>query len=355
VFPEIHPPALDIPTAVRLVREIYGLDASATSLPSERDQNFLLTTADDDRYVLKISNVAERRLMLEAQNAAMTHVARRVSFCPRVLPTRAGGLIGRTDEAEGGQRLAAPRGGVLDDGAHWVRLVTYLPGEPLAKAVTRSSLLLENVGRAVGQLDRALAGFDHPALCRAFHWNLANAASVIREYLPLVEPERYRQLIARVSRVPLRTLEVSDTFRCSAVHHDANDWNVLVDGDAVTGIIDFGDMVHGWTIADPAVAGAYAMLGASPPLDAFADVVRGYHAEHPLRVAEVGALWDLAILRLCMSACIAAWQLRQRPDDRYLAISQEPIRRTLGIVARIPTADARKAVKAACSEPSRRA
>jgi hypothetical protein len=34
-----------------------------------------------------------------------------------------------------------------------------------------------------------------------------------------------------------------------------------------------------------------------------------------------------------MSACIAAWQQQQRPDDDYLAVSQEPIRRTMPALA----------------------
>jgi len=43
----------------------------------------------------------------------------------------------------------------------------------------------------------------------------------------------------------------------------------------------------------------------------------------------------LACLRLCMSACIAAWQQAQRAGDEYLAVSQQPIRRTLPALAAI--------------------
>src|SRR4026207_2148238 len=34
--------------AARLARELYGLEAAASTLPSERDQNFLLTSAAGD-------------------------------------------------------------------------------------------------------------------------------------------------------------------------------------------------------------------------------------------------------------------------------------------------------------------
>jgi len=56
-------------------------------------------------------------------------------------------------------------------------------------------------------------------------------------------------------------------------------------------------------------------------------------------------VFPLAMLRLCMSACIAAWQQQQRPDDDYLAVSQEPIRRTLPAIAAIPPSVAARVVR----------
>ena len=53
-------PGFDNAGAVRLARELYRLDAAASPLPSERDQNFLLTTTAGERFVLKIANAAER-------------------------------------------------------------------------------------------------------------------------------------------------------------------------------------------------------------------------------------------------------------------------------------------------------
>ena len=106
-------PRFDLAGAARLARELYALDASASLLHSERDQNFLLATRAGDRYVLKAANATENRAMLEAQNAAMAHVAERVTFCPRVLPTIAGDTIG-----------------IAPDSGHLVRIVTYLDGIP---------------------------------------------------------------------------------------------------------------------------------------------------------------------------------------------------------------------------------
>ena len=323
-------PRLDLDGAARLARELYGLDASPSILPSERDQNFLLTTAGGDRSVLKVSNRTEQRAMLDAQNGAMRHVARRVTCCQRVLPTVDGELIGITPE----------RG-------HLVRLVTYLGGVPLAEIAPRPPELFDSLGRTLGRLDAALADFDHPAIHRDFHWDVANASRVIEEHVPLIGDEDQRTLVRRVSGAALDWIAPRQTaFRRAAIHNDANDWKVLVsDVSDTISIIDFGDMVHSWTVADPAVACAYAVLDVSSPLEAAAAIVSGYHAEHPLRDEEIAAVFPLATLRLCMSACIAAWQRAQRPDDEYLAISQAPIQRTLPRLSDISLSVAEQALR----------
>ena len=333
----LQAPRFNAAGAELLARELYGAAGSASPLPSERDQNFLLTTTAGDRYVLKIANGGENRAMLEAQNAAMAHVAPRVGFCPRVVPARSGDTIALTP-----------------DGHHFIRLVTYLDGVPLAKAAPRTPALFENLGRAVGQLDAALADFDHPAIHRDFHWDLVNAGGIVREHIRIV-PGGLRVLVADATVAALQALDaIGKALRQSAVHHDANDWNVLVDAPpagggspGIAGIIDFGDMVYSWTVADPAVAAAYAMLDAPDPIASVAAVAAGYHRAYPLREEELAALFPLAVLRLCMSVAIAAWQQRQRPGDDYLGVSQEPIRRTLPALAAIDQAAAAQAIREA--------
>ena len=325
-------PRLTADEAVHLARTWYGLEAAASPLPSERDQNFLLVTAAGARFVLKIANATEAIASLEAQNAAMAHVAARSDACPRVVPATTGEMIVR-----------------LPGSPHLVRLVTYLAGTPLAEHPRRSTSLLEDLGRRLGEIDSALAGFDHPAVHRDFHWDLANADRIVRDYLPLVADPTLRALVEKLSaRAWAAVAARKPWLRRGVVHNDANDWNVLVEGERVCGIIDFGDMLVSWTAAEPAVAAAYAVLDADDPLATAASVVRGYHRAYPLADEEIAAMFPLVCLRLCMSACIAGWQQQQRPDDEYLGRSQEPIRRTLPALAAIDYAEAEAALRAAC-------
>jgi 4-aminobutyrate aminotransferase-like enzyme/Ser/Thr protein kinase RdoA (MazF antagonist) len=331
-------PRLEAATAIALARDLYGVDASASPLPSERDQNFLLQTSSGERFVLKIANATEPREILEAQNAAMQHVAA-LQLCPQVRPTLDGREIAQT-----------PAG-------HFVRLLTWLPGVPLGEVAARPERLLEDLGTRLGRLSRTLAGFDHPAIHRHFYWDLSRGFEIVREYSLLIEDPSLRGFIRRVTGyIAARDGQRMATLRRSAVHGDANDFNVLVNGPdvtAVTGLIDFGDMVHSWTVAEPAIAIAYAVLDRADPLAAASALVRGYDAVNALTDDELGVLFGLVQLRLCVSACVAAHQQRQRPDDEYLSISQAPIQRTLPVLAAIHPDAAEDTLRAACGRAPR--
>lgn len=263
-------------------------------MPSERDQNFLLTDDSGQQFVLKVANPAESRVFLEAQNAVLDYLSERVSFCPRV--------IGEMAEFEG----------------HFVRLVTYLPGEPLAETKPHTRGLLTDLGEKIGQLSRALADFDHPAVHRDFHWDLANGNRILNEYAPLIADAHLRGLVLKCRFAPATEL------RRSVIHGDANDYNVLVDPESMTvsGLIDFGDMVYSYTVGDLAIALAYVVLGGGDPRD----VIDGYTSEFELLDEEREALWPLVRLRLAMSVCIAAYQQQRQPENEYLGISQRAIK-----------------------------
>lgn len=268
-----------------------------TRLPSERDQNFLVTDDSGQQFVLKIANPSESRAFLEAQNAVMDYLSERVPFCQRV--------IGEITEVEG--RLA--------------RLVTYLPGVPLAEIKPHTPGLLHDLGQKLGQLSRALADFDCPAVHRDFQWDLANGNRIINQYASLIEDADLRTLVLKCRYEPETEL------RRSVIHGDANDYNVLVDPESMTvsGLIDFGDMVYSYTVGDLAIALAYVVLGEGEPRD----VIVGYTNEFGLLEEEREALWPLVRLRLAMSVCLAAHQRRLHPENEYLGISQRAIEKTL--------------------------
>jgi len=301
-----HAPDFNTASAEAAAEELFGIRGHAQSLPSERDQNFLLTDGAGEKFVLKIANALESRAFLEAQNAVLKHVARRVSFCQSPVGNRSGDEI------------------VTVEG-YSARLVGYLPGVPLAKIQPQSPALLRDFGRKLGQLDQALSDFDHPAVHRDFQWDLANGNRIVDELAPLIEDASLRELVLRCK------VEFKNGLRRSVIHGDANDYNVLVDPEQmiVTGLLDFGDMVYSYTIGELAIAIAYVVLDKTEPHAAADEVIEGYNSEFRLLDEELEMLWPLVRLRLAMSVCIAAHQLRQQPENEYLRISQRSIETSL--------------------------
>jgi 4-aminobutyrate aminotransferase-like enzyme/Ser/Thr protein kinase RdoA (MazF antagonist) len=336
-------PLFDERRAASIARELFGIDARAVRLPSERDQNFLLEPAHGKRLVLKIANAGEDPAMLDAQRTALGHLESYTDCTPRVVRTLTGEALGAVTGPDGRHHLA------------WA--VTHLDGVTLAHEQRRTPALLEDFGRTIGTLRRGLADFDHRAIHRDFYWDLANARRVVGDYRSLIDDTMLATTIdVLMERFDRRIEPLLASLRRAAIHNDLNDHNVLVGGgddlwsrhQRVTGVVDFGDMVHSFAIGDLAVAAAYILLDAPDPLGAAASLVRGHHVESPLEENELAALPGLIALRLCASACIAAEQRRQRPDNAYLDVSQAAIRRTLPALAAIPFGLAEAVFRDAC-------
>jgi Ser/Thr protein kinase RdoA (MazF antagonist) len=308
-----YAPNFSTEQAAKLAEDLYGRSGAARMLPSERDQNFLIAT-ENEKFVLKIANALEQRELLDAQNEVLKHLKSKVSFCPQIVFTTSGESI--THVLTG----TAP---------YYVRLVTYIPGEPLAETVQSGELLFD-LGRTLGKLSRALSDFDHEAFHRNFHWDLANGLRVITEYDVLLADNIVREPLVYFAT------EFENTFAQklarlprTVIHGDANDYNVVVKDQRVAGLIDFGDMVYSYTVGELAVALAYVVLDKPDPLLTASQVVAGYVSEANLNDDELELLWALTLMRLCMSVCMAAFQRKQKPDNAYLDISQQAIRNAL--------------------------
>src|SRR5262245_48660350 len=254
-----YSPGFSFEEATALARDLYGLDVAASALPSERDQNFLLRDRSGGKHVLKIANALEDGALLEAQQQAMARVAERAPRGQRIAPTQSGALLSEIRSASGMR--------------HFVWMVDWLPGVALGDLKRHSPELLRDLGRRVGRIDRALADFDHPAIHRDFHWDLANGLSIVRGSESLIMDAETRKRVGEFAAECERDVApILPRLRKSAIHNDANDYNVIVRagddlhtksqsvigqsvigqsvigqsviGQSVIGLIDFGDMVH---------------------------------------------------------------------------------------------------------------
>ena len=306
-----------------IAKEHFNISGTFKPLPSERDQNFHIRSSNQKEYVLKIANATENFEALDFQNRAMLHVqqhrdlfSKEAGVCPEIISSVSGNTI---------EIIKNPQGH-----GHYVRLLTYLPGKPFAKASPHDAELQNSLGRFLGTLDKALESFDHPAVHREFHWDLGRAPEVIGDLIHMIQEKDKKETIQFLfDRYLNASFPKLKQIRKTVIHNDGNDFNVLVDRpdlwqNMVTGVIDYGDMVYSHTVNELAIACAYAMMNKQDPLATEGNVIAGYHQVYPLKEIEISILFDLICMRLCMSLCHAVHQSSLAPDNEYLIISQKP-------------------------------
>ena len=322
--------AIDEGRASLLARDLYGFVATARALPGEYDDNFHLVAPDGSERVLKVMHPARERSLIDLQSAALEHIAARAPdvTLPRVCRALDGATIAVVEDAGGGRLV-------------W--MLTYVPGRPLAEARPPTGELLRSVGRLLGEMDEALMSFSHPAADRPdLKWDLARAGW-IRDAVHLIPDPLRRAMVERtLDRYEAEVTPALPRLRRSVIHGDANDYNVIV-GDPLrrprpVSVIDLGDMHRGLTVAEPAIAAVYALLGKPDPLAAAASVIRGYHGACALDETEIALLHTLIAARLAVSVTNSA-QMKTRSADPYVTISEAPaweaLERWLGIHPRL--------------------
>ncbi|MCP4425948.1 MAG: phosphotransferase, partial [Chloroflexi bacterium] len=337
-------PRFSIEESQEMARELYGLEATAVSLPSYDDQNFRLTTLSGSEFVLKIASVDTAFDVLDLQNQAMIHLstdrmsADGAKFCPRLCPTLDGEMMVEI----------ADENGI----SFWVRLITFLPGKMLVDTQPHTPELLHEVGRFLGRLDRQFADFFHPAAHYLRDWNIKHAATTIRRYLHEVDDPERRALVERfLTRFETAVLPCLPHLRAQIIHNDGNDYNLIVSPDQSISIVDFGDVIHTVIVAEPAIAAAYIMLDKDDPVAAAAQLIDGYHAAHPLTELEIELLTYLAPIRICVSVVMSNHGQKLEPDNAYLAVTEKPGWEALTKLDAIPVSQIHDAFRCACGLP----
>lgn len=307
-------PELPLADAAALAARLYGIQARAELLTSERDANFRLVAADERAYLLKISNPSDADEVVDLQTACLDHIA-------DVDPARPVPRVLRTLGGTNGDHI------VLSDGRRCaVRLLTYLEGVQ-AKGTARSPAQRVQLGAALAELDLALRDFVHPAASHDLLWNVARADRLAHLVDEIVGDARRRLVRHFMDMFVGKLLPRLARVRAQVIHNDFHLYNVLVAADnpeRVTGIIDFGDMIHAPLVGEVATAAAFQMAEAVDPLAAAAEFVGAYHAILPLLADEQEILADLVTTRHLITVLITEWRSRRYPENHAYIMRHNP-------------------------------
>lgn len=305
-FLTVETPSLPERAIYDYLLQDYGLPGSLARLEGERDQNFRLTEGEGRRWVVKVVNPEEPAAIVDCQLRALLHLEAVDPGLPvpRVRRTLSGATSGRL---------------ATGDGEWQVIVLSYLPGEIIGDR-TLSPAELEGVGALVARLGRALRGFAHPAaLDRALLWDNREVPRLRPHLGAFAKPQEQKTAATVMDRAEAETLPRLAALRAQVIHGDAHPFNVLMDGAALSGVIDFGDILHGPLIQDLANAAADFLRLDQDPAETFAALTRGYRRITPLEDAELELLLPMAEIRLLQTPLIHRIRAEKgTPLDGYL-------------------------------------
>ncbi|UVK88757.1 aminotransferase [Pseudomonas sp. B21-051] len=288
--------------------EHYGLSGTLQALGSQQDLNYRVDS-ERGRFVLKICRGDYALVELQAQNAGLKYLAEYSSVhVPRVIPASNGADL-LSLEADG-------------EPVH-VRLLDYIEGQSLTHLDHLGRDVVAGFGQLCGEMDLALAGFDHPGLQRTLQWDARHASALISHLLPVIQDERQRALIAQAAEQAERRLQpLQDKLPVQAIHMDITDDNAVWQRDAkrhwqLQGVIDFGDLVRTWRITDLSVTCAALLHHAGGDPFVILPAVQAYHAVNPLQHEELLALWPLIVARAAVLVLSGEQQVSIDPGNTY--------------------------------------
>ena len=295
------PPGSIEVSVLECLAESYGINGSLQRLSGE-NLNYLLSTGEGERYVVKIVDDEMPHEVIEMEFEAQEY-AISAGF-PLQLPRIMQNIHGKQ---ETGIKIHI-------NSLNRLILMSYIDGNQLEIMSDISDELLKNVGISLAQYNLAMLGFDHPAAHRNHRWNLAEAGQH-RDKISLLEDPEKQALLAWGFDAWEEVKSNLKSLPWQFIHGDMNRENILVRGDWVTGLVDFGDSCFNPVVCDLAICLAYIMMDRADPLETAAIVTRAYHEIKPLNEAELSVLLPLICGRLVTSNAISTSRRGIDPDN----------------------------------------
>ena len=333
-------PDFSVEEVIEILRDIFDLSGKINPLPSERDQNFLVETPCNEKFVLKIANSVEKEGNLTLQNKLMDFIHENNHFNhPKVV-------------SKNGKSIFTYKKG---NDNYYIRLLTYLTGIPFSEYSPKNDTCFLAYGEFLGYLTQSLEMFldyDDDFVLKDFHWDLKHADVYITKYKTYIKEPKKLGIINYFQSMFSESQDLLEFLPSSVIHNDANDYNVIVSVNRENmefGIIDFGDTVYSKTIFNLAVGIAYAILDKVDPLQVISTIVKGYNKVKKLSENELKVLFTLIATRLVLSVCISAYQQSVQPDNSYLVISEKPAWLTLILLKTLDPLWVELALRNACA------
>lgn len=203
------------------------------------------------------------------------------------------------------------------------RFLSYLEGEFLGD-ITPSKSLYQSLGAFLAKLNHHLESFsDYVLKARELDWDI-QYLHLNKKYLEEIGNPSDRNLARHfILQFEENVTPLLPELRKQVIHGDANEWNILVQNQEISGIIDFGDLSYSPLINELAIALTYIIYDKEKPLGWVEDFLKAYHEINPLTEVELDILYYLIAARLCISVCQSAHARKVDPGNSYASVSEK--------------------------------
>ena len=300
-----------------VIKEHYGVDVrNVKKLNGYDNSNYLVELESGQKYIFK-TYVFEESLFdsVQAENEILASLSSENSNkYPRPISFVDGSFEKKIEYQEN----------VLI-----IRMLSYLDGVFLGDADYTKSLI-ESFGAFVAEMDWELKDAKNYTIkARAWEWDL-QYFGLNKKYLEDIVDAHERNIIRYFFLQFEENVQPKlPILRKQIIHNDPNEWNVLTKKNAVSGVIDFGDLAYSNLINEVAIAITYICFGAENPLQMATYFLKGYHDVFPLQKQEVEILYYLIGARLCTSILNAAHSRKVNPTNEYAFSSEMPAKNLL--------------------------
>ena len=338
-----NPPQISAAEVREAARVHFGLNGTFEGLLSERDQNFDICGEDGERYIMRIANIDEEVAVIDFQVRALLHISQQDPSLPvpKITPNIRGVELSRIAFSDGQE--------------HLVHVLTYLPGQPLRDMDGIAVETFRKLGAMMARLDLALRGFFHPAADQVHPWNFEKCAR-FATHVDHLESSEARKIVSNIfAQFEQMVLPRVRKLRHQVIHQDAHGGNVLADPENptnITGLIDFGDMLHGSFAAEIAVATDSAEVKSDSLPDIICETAAGFDSVLPLEADEIALLFDMIVMRNAMSATITASRAALGSDQPDFMESPDLYVDTIEALLSIGRDEITRRVRGACRFPA---
>ncbi len=295
-------PSVEADEAAQLVAEHFGIHGTVVELGSQQDRNYRVDPSSGDGLLFKINHPSVPAEVLELQAVVSDRLRGSGIATPAVLSTVHGQRSIEVHTADGAVARACA--------------FELVAGEAVAEPGPMTGVLAEQLGALAGRIVAALASVEHAASHRELQWELGRSLDVV-ETLSGDLPADRRDVCLRAARDAAAQLDaLAAALPRQIIHGDLTSDNVLRDRQGALWVVDLGDVITSWRVAELAVLAA-DVLGRTDSLAMAGRAVRGFVGAVPLSDDELAAIWPMMILRGAVLA-VSGWsQLRIDPDNEY--------------------------------------